>query len=174
MLNAGIKLQVESRGYCKGFSTVTSCQCPSGPLHSAECELWYFEFFSGRFIFARYPFFFMKLEFHGAAGGVTGSHMILESNGFRIGIDAGLFQGSEAVRNREGFGYSPGTLKMLLLTHAHIDHSGRIPLLVKEGFSGANLLHFGHERPLRVDAERLSPPHGRSGRSREPPSRSET
>ena len=79
----------------------------------------------------------MKLEFHGAAGGVTGSHMVLESNGFRIGIDAGLFQGSEAVRNLEGFGYSPGTLKMLLLTHAHIDHSGRIPLLVKEGFSGS-------------------------------------
>jgi metallo-beta-lactamase family protein len=78
----------------------------------------------------------MKLEFHGAAGGVTGSHMVLESNGFRIGIDAGLFQGNEAVRNREGFGYPPSSLNMLLLTHAHVDHSGRIPLLVKEGFSG--------------------------------------
>jgi metallo-beta-lactamase family protein len=64
----------------------------------------------------------MKLEFHGAAGGVTGSHMVLESNGFRIGIDAGLFQGNEAVKNRQGFGYFPGSLKMLLLTHAHVDH----------------------------------------------------
>lgn len=78
----------------------------------------------------------MKLVFHGAAGGVTGSHAVLEVNGSRIGIDAGLFQGSEAARNRSGFGYMPGSLKALLLTHAHIDHCGRIPLLVKEGFPG--------------------------------------
>lgn len=78
----------------------------------------------------------MKLVFHGAAGGVTGSHAVLEVNGSRIGIDAGLFQGSEAARNRSGFGYMPGSLKALLLTHAHIDHCGRIPLLVKEGFQG--------------------------------------
>ena len=79
----------------------------------------------------------MKLVFHGAAGGVTGSHTVLEVNGSRIGIDAGLYQGSEAVKNRSGFGYSPGSLKALLLTHAHIDHCGRIPLLVKEGFPGS-------------------------------------
>ena len=103
----------------------------------------------------------MKLVFHGAAGGVTGSHTVLEVNGSRIGIDAGLYQGSEAVKNRSGFGYSPGSLKALLLTHAHIDHCGRIPLLVKEGFSRVRLLHLGHERPLRDNAERLCPPHGR-------------
>lgn len=78
----------------------------------------------------------MKLEFHGAAGGVTGSHMVLDTEDFRIGIDAGLFQGSEADQNRSGFGHEPGSIKALLLTHAHIDHSGRIPLLIKEGFSG--------------------------------------
>jgi len=78
----------------------------------------------------------MKLEFHGAAGGVTGSHMVLDDRDYRIGIDAGLFQGSETDQNRLGFGHDSRSLKALLLTHAHIDHSGRIPLLVKEGFTG--------------------------------------
>jgi metallo-beta-lactamase family protein len=78
----------------------------------------------------------MKLEFHGAAGGVTGSHMVLDTEDFRIGIDAGQFQGRETNQIEAGFGNDPHTIKALLLTHAHIDHSGRIPLLVKEGFSG--------------------------------------
>jgi metallo-beta-lactamase family protein len=78
----------------------------------------------------------MKLEFHGASGGVTGSHMVLDTGDFRIGIDAGLFQGQDTDKNRLGFGHDPRSLKALLLTHAHIDHSGRIPLLVKEGFLG--------------------------------------
>lgn len=78
----------------------------------------------------------MKLEFHGAAGGVTGTHMVLNIEDFRIGIDAGLFQGRETDQIQTGFGNDPHTIKALLLTHAHIDHSGRIPLLVKEGFSG--------------------------------------
>jgi metallo-beta-lactamase family protein len=78
----------------------------------------------------------MRLEFHGAAGGVTGSHLVLDNDGFRIGIDAGLFQGGEGKRNRSGFGHDPRSLGALLLTHAHIDHSGRVPLLVKQGFRG--------------------------------------
>lgn len=78
----------------------------------------------------------MRLEFHGAAGGVTGSHIVLENDGFQVGIDAGLFQGKEAERNRIGFGHDPRSLGALLLTHAHIDHSGRVPLLVKQGFRG--------------------------------------
>ena len=78
----------------------------------------------------------MKLEFHGAAGGVTGSHTVLDIGDFRIGIDAGLYQGSETDQNRLGFGHDPRSLKSLLLTHAHIDHSGRIPLLVKDGYVG--------------------------------------
>lgn len=78
----------------------------------------------------------MKLEFHGAAGGVTGSHMVLENKDLRIGIDAGLFQGGETDQNQTGFGHDPHSLTALLLTHAHIDHSGRIPLLVRKGFSG--------------------------------------
>lgn len=78
----------------------------------------------------------MKLEFHGAAGDVTGSHIVLDNMGSRIGIDAGLFQGSEGKRNQSDFGHDPKSLCALLLTHAHIDHSGRVPLLVKRGFRG--------------------------------------
>ncbi|OPX77891.1 MAG: Beta-Casp domain protein [Methanosaeta sp. PtaB.Bin039] len=78
-----------------------------------------------------------KLEFYGAAGGVTGSHMVLETDGRRIGIDAGLFQGLESESNWSGFGHDVRKLSSLLLTHAHVDHSGRIPLLVKQGFGGS-------------------------------------
>lgn len=78
----------------------------------------------------------MRLEFYGAAGSVTGSHMVLDAEGSRIGIDAGLFQGSDTRRNLAGFGHNQRSINALLLTHAHIDHSGRIPLLVKQGFSG--------------------------------------
>lgn len=78
----------------------------------------------------------MRLEFHGAAGGVTGSHLVLDNNGFRIGVDAGLFQGAGGKQNRSGFGHDPRSLGALLLTHAHVDHTGRVPLLVKQGFRG--------------------------------------
>ncbi|MGF3495968.1 MAG: MBL fold metallo-hydrolase, partial [Methanothrix sp.] len=78
----------------------------------------------------------MNLEFHGAVGGVTGSHMVLDAGGMRVGIDAGLFQGNEASRNQADFGHDPRSIRVLILTHAHIDHSGRVPLLIKKGFSG--------------------------------------
>ena len=57
---------------------------------------------------------------------------VLDVDGFRVGVDAGLFQGSDARRGQTDFGHDPRALEALLLTHAHIDHSGRIPLLVKE------------------------------------------
>jgi len=78
----------------------------------------------------------MRLGFYGAAGGVTGSHTVIDLDDFRIGVDAGLFQGSEMDQNKGGFGHDPRSINALLLTHAHVDHSGRIPQLVKEGFSG--------------------------------------
>ncbi|MCJ7444911.1 MAG: MBL fold metallo-hydrolase [Methanotrichaceae archaeon] len=78
----------------------------------------------------------MRLEFYGAAGGVTGSHFVLDDGNLRLGIDAGLFQGREAELNQKGFGHDQRSLNLLLLTHAHIDHSGRVPLLVKQGFRG--------------------------------------
>jgi Cft2 family RNA processing exonuclease len=62
----------------------------------------------------------MRLKFHGAAGGITGSHLVLDTGDFRIAVDAGLFRGGDAKRNTPGFGYDPRSLRALLLTHAHI------------------------------------------------------
>lgn len=72
---------------------------------------------------------------HGAAGIVTGScHLLSIENGPSILIDCGMFQGREEDRNRELFGFEPSSIDYLLLTHAHLDHVGRTPKLVKEGF----------------------------------------
>lgn len=74
---------------------------------------------------------------YGAAEVVTGSCHLLElDNGTRILIDCGMFQGREEKRNYEDFGFDPKTIDYLLVTHAHLDHVGRIPKLVKEGFEG--------------------------------------
>lgn len=79
----------------------------------------------------------MKLKVLGAAGEVTGSNYLLEVGSSRILIDCGLHQGKdEEKRNREPFQFTPTSINAVLLTHAHIDHSGRIPLLYKEGFQG--------------------------------------
>jgi metallo-beta-lactamase family protein len=74
---------------------------------------------------------------YGAAEVVTGSCHLLElDNGKRILIDCGMFQGREEDRNTIGFGFDPASIDYLLVTHAHLDHVGRIPKLVKEGFTG--------------------------------------
>ena len=77
----------------------------------------------------------MKLSFFGADQCVTGSCHCLEVNGKRILIDCGLQQGRDEVSNAE-FPFAPGTIDFVLVTHAHIDHSGRIPMLIKQGFQG--------------------------------------
>lgn len=80
----------------------------------------------------------MKLSFHGAARSVTGSRHLLEMPGFRLLLDCGLFQGprAEAYRQNQDLGFDPKSLSAVLLSHAHIDHSGALPVLVKHGFSG--------------------------------------
>ena len=77
----------------------------------------------------------MKLLFMGAAHEVTGSCFILQAGGKNIMIDCGMEQGPDIYENQP-LPVAPGQIDALLLTHAHIDHSGRIPLLVKNGFKG--------------------------------------
>ncbi len=78
------------------------------------------------------------LQFLGAAQTVTGSRFLLHIDGKRLLIDCGLFQGGRALRERnwEPFPISPDRLDGVILTHAHIDHSGYLPRLIKEGFGG--------------------------------------
>jgi metallo-beta-lactamase family protein len=81
----------------------------------------------------------IKITCLGAAGSVTGSNYLVEnSQGRKIMVDCGLFQGGKEMekRNWQDWGFDPGEIKNLFLTHAHIDHSGRIPKLVKDGFRG--------------------------------------
>ncbi len=80
----------------------------------------------------------MHISFHGADRGVTGSCHLIECNGKKILIDCGMYQGGHelAEDNAADFGFDPTQIDFLLLTHAHLDHSGRIPLLCKRGFRG--------------------------------------
>ncbi len=72
---------------------------------------------------------------YGAAGEVTGSCHLLVIGKIKILIDCGMFQGEESELNFEPFGFDPTDINYLIVTHAHLDHIGRIPLLVKEGFN---------------------------------------
>ena len=80
----------------------------------------------------------MDLHFLGAATTVTGSQFLLETGQARILVDCGMFQGgpNESIRNRIPLAYDPATLDAILLTHAHLDHCGLIPHVVREGFHG--------------------------------------
>jgi len=80
----------------------------------------------------------MKIKFTGAAGTVTGSCHYIEIEDKKILLDCGLFQGKKEVDrlNYEEFKFIPSEIDYLFLSHSHIDHSGRIPLLVKKGFNG--------------------------------------
>ncbi|MBK8792183.1 MAG: MBL fold metallo-hydrolase [Holophaga sp.] len=80
----------------------------------------------------------MRISFHGAAQGVTGSCHLLDTGSAKILVDCGLYQGSRRLReeNEAPFGFDPASIDAVLLTHAHLDHCGRLPLLVQQGFRG--------------------------------------
>lgn len=79
-----------------------------------------------------------NLTFFGATGQVTGSCYLLETNAHRLLLDCGLFQGSKETeqQNEADFPFNPASLDAVVLSHAHLDHCGRLPKLVKEGFKG--------------------------------------
>lgn len=85
----------------------------------------------------------MNLQFLGATEEVTGSCHLLDINGHKILLDCGLFQGGrkKEERNRDPFPFDVKAIDALVLSHAHIDHSGRIPLIVKQGFKGPIYTH---------------------------------
>jgi len=78
----------------------------------------------------------VQVTFHGAAGEVTGSCHLIEAAGARVLLDCGLIQGNarDEARNFEPFPFDPASIDAVVLSHAHIDHSGRLPLLIKSGF----------------------------------------
>ena len=80
----------------------------------------------------------LRLHFYGAARTVTGSCFLLETDAARVLVDCGMFQGSKTERelNYQHFPFRPAGVSALCLTHAHIDHSGLVPKLVKAGFDG--------------------------------------
>src|ERR1700761_9039764 len=81
----------------------------------------------------------MKIAFHGAARVVTGSkHLLTLDNGKKYLLDCGMFQGMGAQTDalNRNWGFTPAEVTHLILSHAHIDHSGLIPKLVKDGFTG--------------------------------------
>ena len=77
----------------------------------------------------------MKITFLGAAHEVTGSCTLIETNGKNILVDCGMEQGADIFENQE-IPVNPNDIECVLLTHAHIDHSGNLPLLYKNGFRG--------------------------------------
>ena len=119
----------------------------------------------------------MKIKFCGAASGVTGSCHLLSTNEHKILLDCGQFQGGKAqeAMNWEPFPFAPNEIETLILSHAHIDHCGRIPLLVKRGFTGKIICTDATADLLRVmlldsahihekDAEWQSKKNARTGK----------
>jgi len=119
----------------------------------------------------------MKIKFLGATREVTGSSYFLDAGGLKILVDCGLFQERDySYRNWEPFPIPPDQIQYLLLTHVHLDHSGLIPKLVKEGFTGDILLTPASKKLLPIvildsariqeeDASFKKERHAKEGRS---------
>ena len=118
----------------------------------------------------------MRITFHGAAQTVTGSQHLLEVNGKRLLLECGLYQGrrKETIRRNRNFPFDPLKIDAVLLSHAHIDHSGNLPHLVKKGYRGpiyatdatahlANIMLIDSGHIHESDAEYLNKRRSRQG-----------
>ena len=117
----------------------------------------------------------MKLKIFGAAGEVTGSNHMIDTKNYKVLVDCGTHQGRDEEKHEgEDFAYNPADVSAVFLTHAHIDHSGRVPLLVKQGFSGriyctfataelVEILWRDSARIMQEDAEWKSRKNSRKG-----------
>ena len=94
----------------------------------------------------------MRIRFFGATGEVTGSCFLIETGHHRVLVDCGLIQGSREHErhNKDPFPFDPAKLDAMVLTHAHLDHSGRLPLLVKRGFKGPVHTHTATAELCRI------------------------
>jgi metallo-beta-lactamase family protein len=113
----------------------------------------------------------LKLSFHGADRSVTGSCHLVECSGKRILIDCGLHQGSRELdeENAGPFGFDAADIDYVLLTHAHLDHCGRLPLLAKRGFRGEIITTSASRelaRLVMLDAAHLQEEDARDGARR--------
>jgi metallo-beta-lactamase family protein len=115
----------------------------------------------------------LKLSFHGADRTVTGSCHLIECAGKRILIDCGLYQGSHDLdqENSGDFGFDAASIDVLLLTHAHLDHCGRVPLLAKRGFRGEIIATAASRelaRLVMLDSARLQEEEAARRRRKQP------
>ncbi|NJW55394.1 MBL fold metallo-hydrolase, partial [Salinimicrobium oceani] len=114
----------------------------------------------------------VKIHFLGASGTVTGSKFLLEAFGKNILVDCGMFQGLKELRemNWNSFPFPPEKIDLVLLTHGHLDHTGSLPRLVKEGFTGqitgtsptlaiAEIILVDSAKIQQEDAERANEEH---------------
>jgi metallo-beta-lactamase family protein len=114
----------------------------------------------------------MELSFLGGARTVTGSRHLVDTGRARVLVDCGMFQGGpdETVRNRIPLGFDPATLDAVVLTHAHLDHCGLLPVLVREGFRGSIVATAPTEalaRLVLLDSARLQGEFARRDARRE-------
>lgn len=117
----------------------------------------------------------MKLTFWGAVGEVTGSTYLLEKDRKYL-IDCGIFQGKSETENFNPFPFDPSQISAIFLTHAHLDHSGRIPKLIKDGFKGkifsvlptielCEVLWMDTVKLMKEEVERINRKNQRSGKT---------
>jgi metallo-beta-lactamase family protein len=94
----------------------------------------------------------MRISFHGAAREVTGSCHLVDTGEARLLLDCGMIQGGPErhERNRQPFPFEPRSLSRVVLSHAHIDHSGRLPLLRRAGYRGPILVTEPTARLLEI------------------------